>query len=176
MPQHPGVRIVPRPKGWTRVSPLERQPDPPNLARLKAEITRRWPMTRLLDVLKETELRVGFMRRFRETGTHLSLDDRTLQRRLLLCLFGLGTNTGLKRVCTTMPEDQYHDLLYVRRRDLHPEALRNALAHVANAIFRIRAARIGGTAPRRVPRTRSRLAPGTKISSLSGISATVGGG
>jgi TnpA family transposase len=69
---------------------------------------------------------------------------RGLQRRLLLCLFGLGTNTGLKRVCTTMPEDQYHDLLYVRRRYLHPEALRNALAHMANAIFRIRAARIWG--------------------------------
>jgi TnpA family transposase len=144
MSQNPGVKILQRPKGWIRVSPLERQPDPPNLARLKAEITRRWPMTSLLDVLKETELRVGFMRHLRETGSRLSLDDRTLQRRLLLCLFGLGTNTGLKRVCTTMPEDQYHDLLYVRRRYLHPEALRNALAHVANAIFRIRAARIWG--------------------------------
>lgn len=144
MPQNPGVKILQRPKGWIRVSPLERQPDPPNLARLKAEITRRWPMTSLLDVLKEAELRVGFMRHFRETGTRLGLEDRTLQRRLLLCLFGLGTNTGLKRVCTTMPEDQYHDLLYVRRRYLHPETLRNALAHVANAIFRIRAARIWG--------------------------------
>jgi TnpA family transposase len=133
-----------RPKGWIRVSPLERQSDPPNLARLKAEITRRWPMTSLLDVLKETELRVGFMRHFRETGIRMGLEDQTLQRRLLLCLFGLGTNTGLKRVCTTMPEDQYHDLVYVRRRYLHPEALRNALAHVANAIFRIRAARIWG--------------------------------
>ena len=84
------------------------------------------------------------MRHFRETGSRLSLDEQTFQRRLLLCLFGLGTNTGLKRVCTTMPEDQYHDLLYVRRRYLHPEALRNALAHVANAIFRIRAPRIWG--------------------------------
>jgi hypothetical protein len=55
MPPNPGVKILPRPKGWIRGSPVERQPDPPNLARLKAEMTRRWPMTSLLDVLQETE-------------------------------------------------------------------------------------------------------------------------
>jgi TnpA family transposase len=144
MPQNPGVKILQRPKGWLRVSPLARQSDPPNLACLKAEITRRWPMTSLLDVLKETELRVGFTQYFLATGTRVGLDDQTLQRRLLLCLFGLGTNTGLKRICATTPEDQYHDLLYVRRRYLHPEALRNAIAHVVNAIFRIRAAHVWG--------------------------------
>ena len=72
------------------------------------------------------------------------LDRATLQRRLLLCLFGLGTNTGLKRVCTTMTGDQFHELLYVRRRYLHPDALRHAIAHVANAIFHIRAPHIWG--------------------------------
>jgi TnpA family transposase len=81
---------------------------------------------------------------FMDTGTRVGLDEATLQRRLLLCLFGLGTNTGLKRVCATTPEEQYHDLLYVRRRYLHPEALRNAIAHVVNAIFRIRATHIWG--------------------------------
>lgn len=43
-----------------------------------------------------------------------------------------------------MPSEQYHDLLYVRRRYLHPDALRNAIAAVVNAIFRIRAAHIWG--------------------------------
>ena len=144
MPLNPGVKILLRPKGWIRVSPLERLPEPPNLAHLKAEITRRWPMTSLLDVLKETTLRVGLTRHFVDIGTRVGLDHETLQRRLLLCLFGAGTNTGLKRVCTTMPEEPYHDLLYVRRRYLHPEALRNAIAHVVNAIFRIRATHIWG--------------------------------
>src|SRR5215475_4098329 len=77
-------------------------------------------------------------------GTRTMLDRDTLQRRLLLYLFGLGTNTGLKRVCTTMTGDPFHDLLYVRRRYLHPDALRNTIAHVANAIFRIRAPHIWG--------------------------------
>ena len=101
-------------------------------------------MTSLLDVLKETDLRVDFTHSFTGTGTRTALDRASLQRRLLLCLFGLGTNTGLKRVCATMPEDAYHELLYVRRHYLHADALRNAIAHVANAIFRIRAAHIWG--------------------------------
>lgn len=93
-------------------------------------------MTSLLDVLKETDLRVHFTQCFPGMGTRTMLDRDTLQRRLLLCLFGMGTNTGLKRVCTTMTGDQFHELLYIRRRYLHPDALRNAIAHVANAIFR----------------------------------------
>ena len=144
MPTNTGVKILQRPRGWIRVSPSERQPDPPTLAHLKAEVLRRWPMTSLLDVLKETDLRVDFPHYFTGTGTRTALDHASLQRRLLLCLFGLGTNTGLKRVCATMPEDAYHELLYVRRHYLHADALRNAIAHVANAIFRIRAAHIWG--------------------------------
>ena len=62
-----------------------------------------------------------------------------------------------------MPEDAYHELLYVRRHYLHADALRNAIAHVANAIFRIRAAHIWGRARRPVPRTRSILGRGTRI-------------
>jgi TnpA family transposase len=144
MPQNPLVKILQRPRGWIRLSPSERKPDPLNLTQLKAEILQRWPMTSLLDVLKETDLRVHFTQCFPGMGTRTMLDRDTLQRRLLLCLFGLGTNTGLKRVCTTMTGDQFHDLLYVRRRYLHPDALRNAIAHVANAIFRIRAPHIWG--------------------------------
>ena len=44
-------------KGQISLSPLAPQPEPVNLARLKAELMRRWPMTSLLDMLKETDLR-----------------------------------------------------------------------------------------------------------------------
>ena len=144
MPENPSVKILQRPQGWIQVAKMDPRPDPPNLAELKAEITRRWPLTGLLDVLKETDLRVGFTQHFTGTGVRSALDNETLQRRLLLCLFGLGSNAGLKCVCATPPGEQYHDLLYVRRRSLHPDALRNATAEVANAIFRIRAAHIWG--------------------------------
>jgi TnpA family transposase len=68
----------------------------------------------------------------------------TLQKRLLLCLYGLGTNTGLKRVNTGISEENYQDLLYVRRRFIHKEQLRNAIASVVNAIFEIRLPQIWG--------------------------------
>ena len=60
-------------------------------------------MTSLLDVLKETDLRVDFTHSFTGTGTRTALDRASLQRRLLLCLFGLGTNTGLKRSVPRCP-------------------------------------------------------------------------
>ena len=144
MPHNPSVKILQRPRGWIQVAKPERQPEPPNLAGLKAEITRRWPMTSLLDVLKETDLHVSFTQHFTGTGMRSALDPEILQRRLLLCLYGLGTNAGLKRVCATTPGEQYHDLLYVHHRYLHPDVLRNAIAEVVNAIFRGRAAHIWG--------------------------------
>ena len=51
-------------------------------------------MTSLLDVLKETKLRVGFPDVFKSLGTREVLDRETLQHRLLLCLYGLGTDRG----------------------------------------------------------------------------------
>ena len=69
------------------------------LRALKGEDWQRWPMTSLLDVLKEAELRIGFTRPFKGLVTGRILDRKTLQQRLLLCLYGLGSNTGLKRIC-----------------------------------------------------------------------------
>ena len=106
LPRNRKVKIIERGKGRLSVSPLEPQPEPVNLAALKAEITRRWPMTHLLDVLKETDLRVGFTDDFRSVSPREVLDREELQKRLLLCLYGLGTNTGLKRVSASDPGHQ----------------------------------------------------------------------
>lgn len=58
LPKNPEVEIL-KP-GRIRLSPLEAQPEPTNILRLKTELVRRWPMTNLLDILKETDLRVGY--------------------------------------------------------------------------------------------------------------------
>src|SRR5688500_19455828 len=79
MPQNPLVKILQRPRGWIRVSPSEHKPDPLHLTQLKAEILQRWPMTSLLDVLKETDLRVHFTQCFPAMGTRTMLDRDTLQ-------------------------------------------------------------------------------------------------
>ena len=95
-------------------------------------------MTNLLDILKETELRVRFTEAFRTIGAREVLNPEVLQRRLLLCLYGLGTNAGLKRMCSGGSEDSYPDLQYIRRRYITKEQLRSAIAQVCNAIFRVR--------------------------------------
>ena len=97
LPQNAEVTILPKGKGWIKLSPLAPQPEPTNLLALKAEIARRWPMTSLLDVLKDTDVRVGVTRCFRRPTAWENLDRETLQYRLLLTLYGLGTGAGLKR-------------------------------------------------------------------------------
>jgi TnpA family transposase len=125
-------------KGRIRFTPLEEQPEPANIVALTAALVHRWPMTNLLDILKETELRMLFSERFRTTGSREVLSPDVFRRRLLLCLYGLGTNTGLKRMCSGGAEESYADLQYLRRRYITKEQLRAAIAEVYNAIFRVR--------------------------------------
>lgn len=144
LPKNPGVRILERKNGWISVSPLAAQPEPPNLQKLKQEINHRWPLTGLLDMLKETDLRINFTESFETAATRETLDRNLLQRRLLLCLYGLGTNTGLQRVCAGVGDEAYSNLLYVKRHYLHQEHLRNAIAKVVNAVLNVRMAPIWG--------------------------------
>ena len=60
MPGNPLVRIDRKRKkeGWITVTPFDPQPEPPNLTTIKAEIVATWPMTNLLDILKEADLRL----------------------------------------------------------------------------------------------------------------------
>jgi len=101
-------------------------------------------MTSLLDVLKETDLRVGFTDAFKSLGSRENLDRETLQQRLLLCLYGLGTNTGIKRMVSGNHDVTYPELLYIRRRYLEKNALREAIRQVINATFAIRLSHIWG--------------------------------
>lgn len=142
IPKNKEVKI--KANGWITLSPLTPQEPPPNILKLKAEIGRRWPLTSLLDIAKETDLRVDFTSQFKGTGSREALAPETLRRRLLICLFGLGTNTGFKRLCDKEFDEEYQDLLYIRRRYLHPDCLRNAIAMVVNAIFQARRPDIWG--------------------------------
>jgi len=144
MPKNQKVRLLNRGKKNISVSPFEAQEEPPNLIALKREIAGRWPMTGLLDVLKEADLRIVFTDHFKTVGEREILDRQSLQRRLLLCLYGMGTNTGLKRVSGNRHGISYKELLHVRRRYVHKGALRNAIGQVANAIFCIRNADVWG--------------------------------
>jgi Transposase and inactivated derivatives, TnpA family len=138
------VRILKKKNGWISISPFVAQPEPLNLLRLKGEIGKRWPMTSLLDVFKEADLRIQFTEQFKSVASRETIDRSILQKRLLLCLYGLGTNTGLKRICAGIERENYTDLQYVKKRFIHKEHLRNAIATVVNEIFRVRMTHIWG--------------------------------
>ena len=144
LPGNPKVRLRTYGKNRLVVTPYEPQAEPVQLQRLKAEIGRRWPMTSLLDVLKETDLRVGFTGAFKSLGTREVLDREDLQYRLLLCLYGLGTNTGLKRMVPSRGGLTYRELLYTRHRFIEKDALREAIRRVVNATLASRLSHVWG--------------------------------
>jgi len=146
IPTNPHVRLLPKAGGWIALSPLDPQPEPLHLAQLKAEVGRRWPMTGLLDMLKEADLRVGFTDLFTSATAREHLDRETLQKRLLLCVYGLGTNIGLRRACAGDHGQGERDLYYTRRRFLTRDALRAAIARVVDAVFTTRQPDIWGEA------------------------------
>ena len=130
--RNPGVRINEKAGGWISVTPLTAQPEPINLAALKAEIAEAWPMTSLLDMLKETDLRLNFTDVLRSPTAYETLDRAILRPRLLLCLHGIGTNAGLQRMNAAQHGATYKDLVYVRRRYITADQLRQAIATVTN--------------------------------------------
>ena len=146
LPENPKVRLRQQGQNLIHLTPLERQPDPPNTAVLKREIGRRWSDVELIDIVKEVDLRLNFTAAFRTTASREVLDPALLQRRLLLCLFGIGTNIGLKRVASQQPGVTVEELRYVKRRFVQKEALRTAITEVVNGTFRIRNPAIWGDA------------------------------
>ncbi|MBF0374933.1 MAG: Tn3 family transposase [Alphaproteobacteria bacterium] len=138
LPDNPTVRLDPRRKHPIIVTPLDPQPTPPTLEALKLELGRRWPMTGLLDILKEADLRTGFTGAFVTAAQREAVDRIEVQRRLLLCLYGLGTNAGLKRLSGGSHGASYKELLHTRRRYIDKESLRDATRRVVDATLAVR--------------------------------------
>lgn len=132
-------------KARISLSPLDPQEDPPNLNALKLELGNRWPATSLLDALKESDLRTNFTHCFASTATRTTLDQTDISRKLLLALYGLGTNAGLKSMAAGSNNVSYKELLYIRRRYIHRDSLRQATRLVTNATFKARLPEIWGT-------------------------------
>ncbi len=144
LPRNPAVRITNKAGGWIGLSPLEPQAEPQNLAALKNELAEAWPMTSLLDMLKETDLRLNFTGALRSATSYETLDRDLLRPRLLLCLHGIGTNAGLQRMNAAHHGATYRDLVYVRRRYITVDQLRKAIAIVTDGTLHARNSAIWG--------------------------------
>jgi TnpA family transposase len=143
--KNPYVRIGPKGSGWITLTPLDAQPEPPNLTALKAELNAIWPMTSLLDMVKETDLRLGFTEALKSPTSYETMERSVLQPRLLLCMHGLGTNAGLQRMAGLDSGTTARDLAYVRRRYISVETMRRAIAIVADGTLSARNPAIWGS-------------------------------
>jgi hypothetical protein len=75
IPNNSKVRITSKgSKGWISLSPSEPQLEPQIIIKLKTEIARLWPMTNLLDILKEADLQLSFTDYFKTMAAHEHLD------------------------------------------------------------------------------------------------------
>lgn len=143
---NPKVKIKKRKKkGAIRLTPFEPQPEPFNLELLKTAIAKTWPHLQLIDILKETAYRIGFLERFQSVGAHEAIPKAKLHKRLLLCLFGMGTNTGINHVSSLNGIGElYDDLRYVKKRYITAENVRIAIQDVINTLLTIRDPEIWG--------------------------------
>jgi TnpA family transposase len=135
-----GVRIITR-KGqpWITVPKLEKLPEPTNLVGLKAEVASRWGTLDLLDIVKDTDFLTGFTDEFVSVATREVLPRDVLRRRLLLALFALGTNMGIRQMAASGEHEEDEGALHrVRATHITRENLRRAIARVVNATFEVR--------------------------------------
>jgi hypothetical protein len=135
-----GVRIgTRRNQVWISVPRQPKQPEPTQLDALKAEVIDRWGMVNLLDVVKEADFLTGFHREFTTIATREQIAPTELRRRILLALFALGTNIGIRGMITSgdhgVSEAQLRRL---RRNYLTRDGLRRAIAKVVGETLRTR--------------------------------------
>jgi TnpA family transposase len=140
------VKIMDKNGGHIKVTPLKAQTPPPFLDELQREINRRWSTINLIDIVKEADFRVDFTKQFHSVGNREILDGELLQKRLLLCLYALGSNTGLKRISAANEDASHSDLNYVKRRYINDEGVKAAIVDVVNEIIAIRDPAIWGEA------------------------------
>jgi TnpA family transposase len=124
---------------WISVPRLEALAEPAGLSDLKDEVVRRWGTLDLLDVLKEADFLSAFTAEFSSVASREVIDRGTLRRRLLLCLFALGTNMGIKAVASSAEHGQSEAALrHVRRHHITRDNLRAAIRRVVDATLEAR--------------------------------------
>ncbi len=163
-----GVRITTRHgEGWIAVPSMDKAPEPPCLDALKAEVGRRWGVIDLLDVLKNADFLTGLSEELTSVLSREALPEPVLRRRLLLVLFALGTNVGIKRVAGGLaaadPDttDTEAALRRVRASHVTRDNLRTAIRRLVDNTLAMRDP-AGGATGRRARRTPRSSDPGRR--------------
>ena len=129
-------------RGAIKLTPLEAQPEPKNLGRIKELVAERWGTVALIDMLKEAILRTGCLDALTAGTRRGDMPRQDLAERLILALFAYGTNTGIRAIAGGRHSER--DIRYVRGRYLTPDVARFIATEIANATFAAREQAVWG--------------------------------
>lgn len=132
--------------GNIKLSPSKAQEEPLNINVLNKQLKDKWSTVNLIDILKEADLEIGFTKNFHTAASRKNLSEKDLQHRLLLNLYAIGTNAGIKCISSANNKVTYSELLYVKRQFINAESVRAATAKVVNKTLSIRDSRYWGEA------------------------------
>lgn len=139
LPNNKKVKVIIKDgKPWIKITTSDPQVLPEHIDILKTDISKRWSTLNLLDIFKETAIRTQFMQHFHTICDHEILKPETLWKRLLLCLYGIGTNAGMKRISSGNHDVTYNDLRYIKRRFITACRIRAAIVEVVNQTLVLR--------------------------------------
>jgi hypothetical protein len=128
------------------ITPSKPQEEPENIDALQKEIVDKWSSINLIDILKECDLLINFTEQMETIARSSKINRDDLQKRLLLCLYGIGSNTGLKRISIANGDVKHSDLRYAKKRFINKTNVRNAIRLVVNSVLEIRDKEIWGEA------------------------------
>ena len=102
--------------GHIKISPYDPQAEPANIKKLHHAIKKEYGTINLIDILKECDLQIEFTNLVQTVASRENIPREILQFRILLCLYAIGTNIGLKCLSSANESVSYDDLKYVKRR------------------------------------------------------------
>ncbi|CAO5676268.1 MAG: Tn3 family transposase ISNpu13 [Holosporales bacterium] len=132
--------------GHIGISPSLPQKEPFYLEKGQQEISKKYPSLNFLQILSETNYHVDFLKKMTSINEFDRLDKKDIYERLILCLYAIGSNTGLKKISRANYQQSYDDLKYVFKRYITPENVRSATVQIINRVLRIRNPKIWGEA------------------------------
>ncbi|MFB6989516.1 Tn3 family transposase [Streptomyces sp. NPDC056178] len=109
-------------------------------------------MLNLLNVLKKAAFLTGFTDDFTSVTAYGRIDRATLHRRLLLALFALDTNMGIRAIVATGKHGEAEAATrHVRRHFIIVDNLHAAVTRLVNSTFAARDTAWWGRGPRSMP-------------------------
>lgn len=132
-------------KFYIHLDKYKAQELPPNIEELKQEILQQWPSISLLDVIKETELKINLTSELYSIGKRKRIIGKDLRKRLILCFYALGTNTGLKRASGADSNLTHDNLRHTQSLYFTQNSVRRALEKLTNETLNIRDSEVWGS-------------------------------